>query len=139
MTKLSYYRVKNTMLFSILISNGIGVAVVQFLTQWSVSALSPEIMRLVEDINRFFLPASFILPFVVILLYERPVRVYLKRYFEKKPLSDEIVLKARQRLLNEPFFLIGLSFCVWMAAAVIYPGCFGLTVPVAGRPNRFFS
>jgi phosphoserine phosphatase RsbU/P len=112
----------NTMLFSTLISNGIGVAVVQFLIHWSVSALSPEMMRLVDAINRIFLPAAFILPWVVILLYERPVRVYLKGYFEKKPLSDEIILKARRRLLNEPFFLIGLSFCVWMAAAVIYPG-----------------
>jgi phosphoserine phosphatase RsbU/P len=112
------------MLFSTLISNGIGVAVVQFLTQRSASALSPEILRLADDINHFFLPASFILPFVLIRLYERPVRVYLKRYFEKKPLSDEIILRARQKLLNEPFFLISLSFCVWMAAAMIYPGLF---------------
>ena len=124
MTKLSYYRVKNAMLFSSLVSNGIGVAVVQFLTQRSASALSPEILRLTEDINQFFLPASFILPIALILLYERPVRVYVKGYFEKKPLSDETILKARQRLLNEPFFLISLSFCIWMAAAVIYPGLF---------------
>jgi len=124
MTKLTYYRVANAMLFSTLISNGIGVAVVQFLIQRSASALSPEILRLSDDINQFFLPASFILPFVLIRLYERPVRVYLKRYFEKKPLSDEMILKARQKLLNEPFFLISLSFCIWMAAAVIYPGLF---------------
>jgi phosphoserine phosphatase RsbU/P len=124
MTKLSYFRVTNTMLFSTLLSNGIGVAVVQFLIQRSASKLSPEILRLANDINQFFLPASFILPYVVIRLYERPIRVYLKKYFEKTPLSDEIILKARQRLLNEPFFLISLSFCVWMAAAVIYPGLF---------------
>lgn len=112
------------MLFSSLVSNGIGVAVVQFLTQRSASALSPEILRLTEDINQFFLPASFILPVALILLYERPVRVYLKGYFEKKPLSDETFLTARQRLLNEPFFMISLSFCVWMTAAVVYPGLF---------------
>jgi sigma-B regulation protein RsbU (phosphoserine phosphatase) len=124
MTKLRYYRVTNAMLFSILISNGIGVAVVQFITQRSASAPSPAILRLVEDINHFFLPASFILPYFMIRLYERPIRAYLKKYFEKKPLSDDIILRARQRLLNEPFFLISLSFCVWMAAAVIYPGLF---------------
>jgi sigma-B regulation protein RsbU (phosphoserine phosphatase) len=27
-------------------------------------------------------------------------------------------------VLNEPFFLIGLSFCMWMAAAAIYPAAF---------------
>jgi hypothetical protein len=126
MTKLSYYRVRSAMLFSILVSNGIGVAVVLFLTQRSISVLSPEVLRLTDKINQFFLPASFILPWVFIRLYERPVRVYLKKYFEKKPLPDEMILKARQKLLNEPFFLISLAFGVWMAAA-------------AGRPTRFCS
>ncbi len=124
MTRLGYYRVTNAMLLASLISNGIGVAVIQFLTQQSASALAPEILRLTDGINQFFLPASFLLPFVLIRRYERPIRAYLKGYFEKKPLSDAIILKARQKLLNEPFFLIGLSFCVWMAAAVIYPGLF---------------
>ncbi|MBI5582132.1 MAG: SpoIIE family protein phosphatase [Deltaproteobacteria bacterium] len=124
MTKLSYYRVKNAMLFSSLVSNAIGVAMVIFLTQRSTSALPPGILQLAGEINQFFLPASFILPWVLIRLYERPVRVYLKKYYEKKPLSDEMILKARQALLNEPFFLIGLAFGVWMAAAVIYPGLF---------------
>jgi hypothetical protein len=80
MTKLRYYRVTNAMLFSILISNGIGVAVVQFITQRSASAPSPAILRLVEDINHFFLPASFILPYFMIRIYERPIRAYLKKY-----------------------------------------------------------
>jgi hypothetical protein len=51
MTTSRYYRVTNSMLFSILISNGIGVAVVHFLTQRSASAISPAILGLVEDIN----------------------------------------------------------------------------------------
>ena len=124
MTKIGYFRVRNAMLFSTFIANAVGVAVVEFLTYHSALALSPEILRLAGDINRFFLPASFILPFIFIRLYERPVRVCLKGYFEKKPLSDEIILRARQKLLNEPFFLISLSFCVWMAAAVIYPALY---------------
>jgi len=60
MTKLRYYRVTNAMLFSILISNGIGVAVVQFLTQRSASALSPAILQLAEDINHMAAPLKFL-------------------------------------------------------------------------------
>jgi hypothetical protein len=58
MSRLTYYRVKNAMLFSSLVSNGIGVAVVQFLTQRSASALSPEILRLLKTLT-IFLPLSY--------------------------------------------------------------------------------
>ncbi len=124
MSRLDYYRAKNSMLFSTLVSNVVGVAVVIFLTQQSADMLPSEILRLTNRIDHFFMPASFIIPFVLILLYERPIRGYLKRSYQKQPLSDDLVREARRRLLNEPFFLIGLSFCIWMTAALIYSGAF---------------
>jgi sigma-B regulation protein RsbU (phosphoserine phosphatase) len=124
MSRLAYYRVKNSMLFSTLVSNAVGVAVVIFLTWQSADMLPSEILRLTYRIDRFFMPASFIVPFVLILIYERPIRGYLKRSYQKQPLSDDLVREARRRLLNEPFFLIGLSFCIWMTAALIYCGAF---------------
>ncbi len=124
MSRLDYYRVKNSMLFSTLVSNAVGVAIILFLTQQSADMLPSEILRLTYRIDRFFMPASFIVPFALILLYERPIRGYLKRSYLNQPLSDDLVREARRRLLNEPFFLIGLSFCVWMTAALIYCGAF---------------
>jgi sigma-B regulation protein RsbU (phosphoserine phosphatase) len=124
MTRLSYYRAKNIMLISTLVSNLIGVAVVRYFTELSSSLLLPDILRLADQIDKFFLPVSFILPIVLILLYERPIRAYFERRYKQKPLPAALIFKARQRLLNEPFFLIGLSFCMWMAAAAIYPGMF---------------
>ncbi len=124
MSKSAYYRVKNSMLFSTLISNVVGVAVILFLTQQSADMLPSEILRLTYRIDRFFMPASFIVPFALILRYERPIRDYLKRNYQKKPLSEELILEARRKLLNEPFFLIGLAFCIWIAAALIYSGAF---------------
>ena len=124
MSKFAYYRVKYSMLFATLVSNAIGVAVVIFLTRQSADMLPSEILRLTYRIDRFFMPASFIVPFTLILFYERPIRDYLKRNYKKKPLSKELILEARRRLLNEPFFLIGLAFCIWIAAALIYSGAF---------------
>jgi sigma-B regulation protein RsbU (phosphoserine phosphatase) len=124
MSRFVYLRVKNSLLFSTLISNAVGVAVILFLTQRSADMLPSEILRLTYRIDRFFMPASFIVPFVLILLYERPIRDYLKRSYQKQPLSEGLVREARRKLLNEPFFLIGLSFCIWMAAALIYCGAF---------------
>ncbi|MCU0590727.1 MAG: SpoIIE family protein phosphatase [Desulfobacterales bacterium] len=124
MSRFDYYRAKNSMLISALVSNLVGVAVVIFLTQQSADMLPFEILRLTNRIDRFFMPAAFIVPFVLILLYERPIRGYLKRSYQKRPLSEDLVRKARRRLLNEPFFLIGLSFCIWMTAALVYSGAF---------------
>ena len=124
MTRLTYYRVKNVMLISTLVSNLIGVAIVRYFTQRSSSLLLPDILRIADQIDKFFLPASFILPFVLILVYERPIRAYFERRYRQKPLPAALIFKARQRLLNEPFFLIGLSFSMWMSAAAIYPGMF---------------
>ena len=124
MSKFAYYRLKNSMLFSSVISNAIGVAVVLFLTQQSAALLPFEIMQLADGLNRFFLPVSFIVPFGLILLYERPIRAYLKRSYQNRPLPEGLAVEARRKLLNEPFFLIGLSFCIWLAAALIYSGAF---------------
>lgn len=124
MSKFAYYRLKNSMLISILISNAVGVAVITFLTQQSAALLPAEILRLGERIDRFFLPVSFLVPFALILIYERPIRLYLKRRYQKMPLPEDLATTARRKLLNEPFFLIGLSFCIWLAAALTYSGVF---------------
>jgi hypothetical protein len=124
MTRLTYYRVKNAMLFSILVSNLIGVAIVRYFTHRSTFLLSPDIVRLAGQIEKFFLPAAFLLPMALILVYERPIRAYFSGRREQKPLPAALVFRARQRLLNEPFFLIGLSFCMWVAAAAIFSGMF---------------
>jgi sigma-B regulation protein RsbU (phosphoserine phosphatase) len=119
-----YYRIKNAIIFSILISNLIGVAVTQYFTQQYAFLSLPDIVRLGTQIDKCFLPASLLISVALILIYERPIRSYLKAHFKRKALPADRVLIARQRLLNEPFFLIGLSFCMWLAAAMVYSGVF---------------
>ncbi len=120
MTRLTYFRVNNAMIFSILISNLIGFGITQYLTQRSAFPYLPDIVRLGAQIDKWFLPASLLVSVALILIYERPIRAYLTTRYERKVLPSVSVFKARQRLLNEPFFLIGLSFCMWLAAAVAH-------------------
>ena len=75
MTRLTYYRVKNAMIFSILVSNLIGVAIAQYFTQRSAFLYLPDIVRLDAQIDKFFLPASLLMSVALILIYERPIRV----------------------------------------------------------------
>jgi phosphoserine phosphatase RsbU/P len=124
MTRFKLFRIKNAMLFSNFISNLVGVAVVLFWTERSGTTLSTDILELAHRINTFYLPLSFLLPWAFTLLYERPIRSYLRLRNEQRHLTGELVLKAQQRLLNEPFFLIALALGTWLTAAMVYSGMF---------------
>ncbi|MEJ2223038.1 MAG: SpoIIE family protein phosphatase, partial [Desulfobacterales bacterium] len=54
------------------------------------------------------------------LLYEKPMRRYLNALFAHTTISQELKLKARRRLLNEPFVLIALDFSMWFLAAIVW-------------------
>jgi len=120
MTKFTVFHLKNEMLFANFISNVIGVSVVLFLTHGSTSAESPEIAQFFRSISMIFVPCSFMLPLVLTVLYERPIRRYLNIKYQETGILPEPEIKVRQRLLNEPFFLISLDFAIWTTAAVLY-------------------
>jgi adenylate cyclase len=124
MTKFYFLRIKNAMLFANIISNIIGVSIVLFLVRRLGSFPTPEMEQLGLRINMIFIPCAFILPLVLTLLYEEPIRRYLNLTYRGDTTPIELDNHARQRLLNEPFFLIALDFGVWIIAAVLYPVIF---------------
>lgn len=121
MSRFRVFRMKNAMLFANLISNAIGVCVVLYLAHTTGSAPSEEVAQLGRRIDTFFLPFAFLFPVFVTLLYERPIRKYIARRFMSDPPAQGLAEKARQRLLNEPFFAIALDLGLWLTAGVIYP------------------
>ncbi len=121
MTRFNLFRVKNAMLFANLIANVIGVSVVLFLTRGTDLSQSPEIIELSRRIHMIWMPIAFSLPIAMVLFYERPVRRYLNLEYWQKPIPDEIIMQARRKLLNEPFFMIALNLGLWLTAAVLYP------------------
>ena len=120
MTKFTVFHLKNEMLFANFISNVIGVSIVLFLTHGSTSAESLEIAQFFRSISMIFVPCSFMLPLVLTVLYERPIRRYLNIKYQETGILPEPEIKVRQRLLNEPFFLISLDLAIWTTAAVLY-------------------
>jgi len=108
------------MLFANLICNVIGVSVVLFLTHGASPWLPLEIAQFSRRIDMVFLPCAFMLPLVLTVLYERPIRRYLNIRYGETGIPPEPEIKVRRRLLNEPFFLISLDFAIWAAAAVLY-------------------
>ncbi len=124
MSRVRLFVLKNTMLFSNIVSNIIGVAIVIFLAQRSHSGASSEMIALGKRLNLFFIPSAFMLPFIIILLYERPIRHFLEIKHFEMPVSPKSYLKAKKRLLNEPFFVIAIDLGIWLLAAGIYPLAF---------------
>jgi hypothetical protein len=120
MRKFTVFHLKNEMLFANFISNVIGVSVVLFLTHGFTSAESLEIAQFFRGISMIFVPCSFMLPLVLTVLYERPIRRYLNIKYGETGILPEPEIKVRQRLLNEPFFLISLDLAIWTTAAVLY-------------------
>jgi adenylate cyclase len=137
MTRFKLFRLKSAMLLANFISNVIGVSVVMFLADRTIFRPSGEIRQLASIIDLIFVPSAFILPFVVTVLYERPIRHYLKMAYHNKVIPQDFTIRVHQRLLNEPFFLIALDLAIWLVAAVLYPSFFwasGASGPMISRP-----
>ena len=76
---------------------------------------------LADAIDSIFTPFAFSFVLVMTIVYEKPIRAYLKKKFAGRPIPKDLETRARLRLLNEPFVLIGLDFSMWGLAAAVYP------------------
>ena len=121
MTRFKLIRTRNALLFSNLISNIIGVSVVTFLTSGASFPGTEEISRLVRVPYAIFMLLAFSVPLALTIYYERPIRRYLGKIYAKEAVPDGLILEARRKLLNEPFFLIALDLAIWFTAAAFFP------------------
>ena len=126
MTKIDLFRIKNALIFANCISNAFGILVIVFILRRSGDLISPEVLRMAGHIHIFFLPLSLMIPIVITVAYEMPIRRYLESQYRNKPVGASITLLVRRRILNEPLFLIVMDFIIWLLAGCIYAGVFWL-------------
>ncbi len=124
MTRRQYRRLKNCLLWANFVSNLVGVMIVYFLLRRLYEPLEANIMRVALYFDMFFTPGVFLLVVLITLLYERPIRRYLDLQYNKGRIPEELIINARRRLLNEPFFLIAVDFSMWLLAAVVFSALF---------------
>ena len=124
MSKFAYFYAKNAMLIANCISNAIGVAVIIFISRGMGEIISPGSAPYGFRLTRAFLPLTVILATTIILIYERPIRRYLNRLRDGERLPADETRIARQRVLNEPFLLIGMNCAIWLSGAFIFAGFF---------------
>ena len=72
----------------------------------------------------------FALFFGFIIIYEWPIRRYFDKLGSDTPISSKLELRVKKRVLNEPFFIIGMDMAAWILSGVlfaIFERNFGLT------------
>ena len=104
------------------IANFIGVFWVKVFMRTTQEPASKEFLEIpvVHWTDMLFTPFAFSFVILMTLLYEKPIRLYLNSRFHRLPFSEDLKFKARQRLLNEPFFLLALDISMWVLSAIIW-------------------
>jgi sigma-B regulation protein RsbU (phosphoserine phosphatase) len=122
MKKLKLFYLKNGMLVANGIANFIGVLVGKGLESKTQVPFPKEFWEnpIVNWTDTLFSPFAFSFVIVVTLLYEKPIRQYLNALSKRTSIPQNLKLKARQRLLNEPFVLIALDFSMWALAGIVW-------------------
>lgn len=127
MKKWRLIALKNQMVFGNFFSNLLGTIVVGLVSLHSIDPPSPDLQQLSERVDRIFLPIVYLTLFLFTLYYERPIRKFIdQKYRFQQTIDDALKLKAKRRLLNEPFVLIAVDLLVWLIAAAVYPFVFSI-------------
>jgi sigma-B regulation protein RsbU (phosphoserine phosphatase) len=123
MTKFQLWHLKNEMMGANFLANLVGVALTKYLLFRTEGPIPEEFVQnpVFSFVDTAFAPFAFAFVGTMTLLYERPIRSYLTAKFANQSVSNPLEHTARQRLLNEPFVLISLSFSMWLLSAIIYP------------------
>ncbi len=122
MSKIKLIYTKNVMLVANGLANLFGAVFVTALLSKVLRPLMPSSIVLAgQKFHNAFTFSAFSFAIIFTLLYERPIRQYLEALSKHSTMPEEFVIKARRRLLNEPFALLALDLFIWISAALVYP------------------
>jgi len=133
--KPNLFRLKNQMLVHNVFANLIGISIYFLLSRRSLAPPGKIFEHLPLPIVILFEVSLWSLGIMATIRYEQPIRRFLNINYRDKSLQDRIEVKARQRLLNEPFFLITIDLLMWFTAAVFYP----LTIWASGAGHMIIA
>ena len=119
-TRQHLAKFKNRVMWSNVLANLIGAIIKIVIFQGGFRLPNPSVEHWTYQTAPLFNPLAAIVIFVSIYLYELPIRRYIGVMTAGAEAGGELTLKARQRLLNEPFFVTALNFTVWFLSGVVY-------------------
>lgn len=120
------FRLQNSMLIAMVAANLISGLSMDLLILQGDAPPPPEIMTIANFLDLTFIPTVFLISVGFTIWYERPIRRFIGHLAAGRVIAGRLRRQARQRLLNEPFMLIMVSWSLWLYATLIYSGLFWL-------------
>ena len=112
MAKYNRLIVSNAMLFANLLAVWGSSLISYYLTE-QTSYYDQQIMELGWEYSQVLEWVYFLIVGVLMIFYELPIRRALKMKQANTKIDSDHLLKARQRLLNEPYIIATLDFVLW--------------------------
>ena len=130
MTRFRLFYLKNAMLTANLAATAIGSGLLYVIYEFVLRGHQTD--KYVEFHIRTsnYLGPIFAIFFAIIIIYEWPMRRYFSQIWSNTPISLELESRVKKRLLNEPFFIIGMDMAAWVLAGMtfaVFEHNFGLT------------
>ncbi|MCP4021728.1 MAG: hypothetical protein GY729_07790 [Desulfobacteraceae bacterium] len=117
----SSFLTRNSMLAGNMAANLAGILIFKILKNFGVSTPTEQADLIYSQTLWAYLPCALTLWFSITLYYELPIRSVLNKILAKEKIDPALKKKARQRILNEPFFLLSLDAFFWGFAAFLCP------------------
>ncbi len=113
--RLRYHLRANAIFLSVLAANLFSDLFSEAMFHDGLLALSPDSMAFLERTEALLRPFVLGGIYLLIYLYERPVRRHLLRAAAGRARPEDSSAQTRRRLLNEPFFAAALNLVVWFS------------------------
>lgn len=105
-----------------IIVNVIGAMFIAFYFEYDpqIRLFHADLIEIAAGIGVILDPIGALIFLTIQIWYERPFRKWLNNHFEGVSSPSDLTVKARRRLLNEVFVLIGLDLFMWLIGSAIY-------------------
>jgi len=131
MTRFRLFCLKNAMFMANLAAQGIGGGLLYVIYEFILRGYQTDQYIEFHIRTSNYLGSIFwTIMWVMIIIYEWPIRRYFNQLGSNVPISSELKLLVKKRLLNEPFFVVGVDMAFWMLtgmALALFERRFGMT------------
>jgi adenylate cyclase len=101
-----------------------------YLTEMDPFSYASDAQRSIDNAMSYaYLLLSFLLYFVLCLVYERPIHEAMRTLARKETPSDRLLTLARLRAMNAPVAYAALTAMFWMAALMLFPFVLSMLSP----------
>jgi len=119
MTRFRLFCLKNVMFAANLAATGVGAGLLYVIYEFVLREHQPDKVEFhIRTSN--YLGIIFALLFAAIVAYEWPIRRYLVRLGTNKSVPAGLQAIVEKRLLNEPYFIIGIDMTAWILGGVTF-------------------